>query len=36
MAEIALMRETGIEAGLRQQLYNSFFKTHDWMRNRED
>jgi hemoglobin len=29
------MADTGIEEGLRRELYNAFFKTADWMRNRE-
>ncbi len=29
------MEETGVEEGLRQGLYNAFFKTADWMRNRD-
>lgn len=28
------LRETGVDAALRQQLNQSFFKTADWMRNR--
>ena len=27
------MRESGIEAGLRKELHEAFFKTADWMRN---
>ena len=30
------MQETGIEADLRKELHEAFFKTADWMRNRED
>jgi hemoglobin len=30
------MQASGIDDGLRQGLYNAFFKTADWMRNRED
>jgi hypothetical protein len=30
------MQESGIGDDLRQGLYNAFFKTADWMRNRED
>lgn len=29
------MEEVGLEAGLRQGLHDAFFKTADWMRNRE-
>jgi hemoglobin len=29
------MEETGVEEGLRQGLYNVFFQTADWMRNRD-
>lgn len=29
------MREAGIDESLRQSLYDAFFKTADWMRNRE-
>jgi hemoglobin len=29
------MADAGIEEGLRRELYNAFFKTADWMRNRE-
>jgi hemoglobin len=29
------MREAGIEEGLRRSLHDAFFKTADWMRNRE-
>ena len=29
------MQEIGVEGDLRQGLYNAFFKTADWMRNRE-
>ncbi len=28
------MRETGVEAGLREKLKASFFQTADWIRNR--
>ncbi|MGC2519961.1 MAG: group II truncated hemoglobin [Burkholderiales bacterium] len=30
------MQESGIDDDLRQGLYNAFFKTADWMRNRKD
>ena len=29
------MEDVGVEEGLRQGLYNAFFQTADWMRNRE-
>jgi len=29
------MQEIGVEGELQQGLYNAFFKTADWMRNRE-
>jgi hemoglobin len=29
------MEDVEIEEGLRRELYNAFFKTADWMRNRE-
>jgi len=30
------MKELGIEDSLRQGLHDAFFKTADWMRNREE